>query len=48
LIIAIISAVIGSFMLVRQYQLALYALAFIAGALTGAGGIKAFERTRAT
>ena len=44
--IIVVSSVIGAFVWAGQYQLALYALAFVAGAVTGAGGIKAIERAR--
>lgn len=46
LVLTVVSSVIGAFVWASQYQFALYALAFIAGALTGAGGIKAIERAR--
>lgn len=45
-VVLIVAGGIGAFLWAGQYQFALYALTFLAGAVTGAGGIKAFERTR--
>jgi hypothetical protein len=45
-IVAVVAAGLGAFIWVGQYQFAKEALIFVAGALVGAGGLKAVQQVR--